>query len=264
LKPREVSTYQSTGADARNAILRDLLSEANDGPSNDDQIVDLYDERIIDLREQAPTAAGGAYNVWGKRLLDTVIVLLGFPFWGLVYAVIAAALFAAQGRPIHYKSTRVGLGGRELTVFKFRTMTTRADFELAALLAVNPALAQEFRDAVKLRSDPRVTRLGKFLRHASLDELPQLLNVIKGNMSLIGPRPVLRTELDELYGVHAGAVMCFRPGLTGLWQVSGRSLLSYEERVALDLRYTQECNLRADMAILLRTVPCILRGYGAC
>lgn len=200
---------------------------------------------------------------WGKRLLETIIVLIALPLWGLLYTVITIALLAAQGRPIHYRSTRVGLGGREITILKFRTMTLGADDALAALLAVNPALANEFREAVKLRSDPRVTRLGRLLRHASLDELPQLLNVVKGDMSLIGPRPVLWTELTELYGTRATAVMRFRPGLTGLWQVSGRSLLTYEERVALDLRYTQECSFLADIGILLRTLPCVLRGYGA-
>jgi lipopolysaccharide/colanic/teichoic acid biosynthesis glycosyltransferase len=270
-----------TGAEARNAVLRDLLSRSSqDGAAtNPDQIIDLRDrhitdlgaqqdsevgdEQIIDLRDEVPGLATGAYTRWGKRVLDIVLVVVLLPFWGLLYAVIALALYAAQGRPIHYRSTRVGVGGRELTIFKFRTMTTSADAELGALLAVHPALAQEFRQAVKLRCDPRVTRLGRLLRQASLDELPQLLNVIRGDMSLIGPRPVLWTELDELYGVHAAAVLLFRPGLTGLWQVSGRSLLSYEERVALDLRYTQECGLLADLGILLRTVPCVLRGDGA-
>jgi lipopolysaccharide/colanic/teichoic acid biosynthesis glycosyltransferase len=251
-------------ADARDAILRDLLSVAKDGTASDqERIIDLREERVIDLQDHALSSRPGPYIRWGKRFLDTVLVFILLPLWGLLYGVIAIALYAAQGRPIHYRSTRVGLGGRELTIFKFRTMTTTADTELAELLAVRPALAQEFKEAVKLRFDPRVTRLGRLLRHASLDELPQLLNVVRGDMSLIGPRPVLWAELDELYGVHAAAVMRFRPGLTGLWQVSGRSLLSYEERVALDLRYTQVCGPLQDLRILLKTVPCILRGDGA-
>lgn len=268
-----------TATVTKEEVLRGLLSAANGTvETRDEKVIDLSEKRIIDLREQPVEPldeqtieppppilmpANGAYVRWGKRTLDLVLILIFLPFWGLLYVLIAAALAIAQGRPIHYKSTRVGWRGRELTVLKFRTMNTQADEELAMLLATDPALAREFTETVKLRRDPRVTRLGRWLRWASLDELPQLLNVVKGDMSLVGPRPVLRAEMDELYGLHATAITRFRPGLTGLWQISGRSLLAYSERVALDLRYTQTCSLWTDAYILLRTLPCVLRGDGA-
>jgi exopolysaccharide production protein ExoY len=286
MEPGEAAPVMPPDALSKDAVLRDLLCGNQNGSAQADRVIDLRSDqiepdehRIVDLgndgvvqlrddqtanlHHQPSRLPANAYAMWGKRVLDVVLVLLWLPFWGLLYVVIALALFLAQGRPIHYRSTRVGRGGREFRVWKFRTMKLHADSELALLLTTNPALAQEFKDAVKLRLDPRVTRLGRFLRCASLDELPQLLNVICGQMSLVGPRPVLRVEMDELYGVHAAEIMRFRPGLTGLWQVSGRSLTSYEERVALDLRYTQECSLLVDLAIQLKTVPCVLRGYGA-
>jgi exopolysaccharide production protein ExoY len=282
MEPGEATPLESVDALSKDAVLRNLLSK--NGLAHGDRVIDLRsgtihdrENRIVDLRKevvqpndhvvtlhrQTPTSVTSAYTRWGKRVFELILVFLAFPIWGLLYGLIALALLLSQGRPIHYRSTRIGRGGREFKVWKFRTMKLHADSALAVLLTADPLLAQEFKDAFKLRLDPRVTTVGRFLRCASLDELPQLINVIKGDMGLIGPRPVLRVEMDELYGVHAAEIMRFRPGLTGLWQVSGRSLTSYAERVALDLRYTQACSLFADLAILLKTVPCVLRGYGA-
>ena len=239
----------------REDIVRSLLSARKDRS--------IEDPRVIDLRDHGVAERVGAYAAWWKRVFDLFLILICLPVWGLLYLFIAVVLLITQGRPIHYRSTRVGKGGRDLVVLKFRTMKLDADSRLAALLAADPELAQEYTETVKLRFDPRVTPVGKILRWSSLDELPQLLNVIKGDMSLVGPRPVLRAEMDEIYGPAAGRIMRFRPGLTGLWQISGRSLLPYSERVALDLRYAKTCSLWTDVSILLKTIPCVLRGKGA-
>jgi lipopolysaccharide/colanic/teichoic acid biosynthesis glycosyltransferase len=176
-----------------------------------------------------------------------------------------AALVASDGGPVLYAHRRVGRRGREFGCLKFRSMRTDADRALAALLERDPGARAEWEAARKLRRDPRVTRLGRALRATSLDELPQLLNVLRGEMSLVGPRPVLRDELDGFYA-PAGAVEAYlsvRPGLTGAWQVSGRSDTGYAERVALDAAYARSPSLRTDIAILARTAGTVLRRHGA-
>jgi exopolysaccharide production protein ExoY len=142
-------------------------------------------------------------------------------------------------------------------------MVTDADRRLAALLAANPAARAEWEAQRKLRRDPRVTWIGRILRASSLDELPQLLNVLRGEMSLVGPRPVLAGELAAHYGAAAGHYLSIRPGITGLWQVSGRSDTSYAARVALDVSYASNPSLLADLRILLRTPAVVLLRRGA-
>jgi exopolysaccharide production protein ExoY len=209
----------------------------------------------------------GRYAAVGKRVLDLAIVVIGAPAWLVVFAVIATLLVLIQGRPVLYRSTRIGLGGHEIGVLKFRTMRRDAQERLEALLAADSALAEEFYESdelrYKLRDDPRVTTIGRLLRRSSLDELPQLLNVLRGSMSLVGPRPVLLEEFKEFYADVADDVLRVRPGLTGPWQVSGRSLLGYDGRVALDVEYGRRCSLKTDLLILLKTVPAVFRGHGA-
>jgi exopolysaccharide production protein ExoY len=209
---------------------------------------------------------GGArrfYTSIGKRGLDVALVVIALPFLLLLYLVIAAVILLLEGRPIHYTSGRMGRNGQAIRIWKFRTMSVSADSELGALLEADPALATEFSSAMKLRNDPRITSIGGFLRRSSLDELPQLLNVLKGDMSLVGPRPVLKSELEKFYGDRAGALLTFRPGLTGISQISGRSLLLYDRRVQLDLQYVRDCGFWGDMSILIRTVPNVLLCQGA-
>jgi len=205
-------------------------------------------------------------NRWrqaGKRFLDIVagafLLLLLLP----VLLLIALAV-RADGGPAFYAHRRVGRGGSEFPCLKFRTMRVDADRVLEALLRETPALRPEWEATRKLRHDPRVTRVGRVLRMTSLDELPQLLNVLRGEMSLVGPRPVVRKELDQFYGPVAGVYLSVRPGITGLWQVSGRSDIGYDRRVALDLAYAQNPSLRGDLMILWRTVGAVLRRRGAC
>ena len=203
------------------------------------------------------------YQRYGKRVLDLLVILLLAPLWILIYLAIVAFVLVLNGRPIHFRSTRIGRNGNEIPVLKFRTMEVNADTKLAAILVADPALGDEFKAAVKLRDDPRITRSGRWLRRTSLDELPQLINVFLGDMSLVGPRPVLQSELEDFYGEYAAEVIRHRPGMTGLWQVSGRSLLSYEERVALDLEYARKCALSEDLILLARTIPSVIQARGA-
>jgi len=191
------------------------------------------------------------------------LTIVSAPIWIPLYAIAAIIVLIFDGRPIHHRSSRVGAGGREIRILKLRTMQPDAASALAGILAADPALDREFRETFKLQNDPRVTGVGRWLRSWSLDELPQLLNVLKGDMTLVGPRPVLRSELEEYYAEASASVLGVRPGLTGLWQISGRSLLSYETRVRLDTRYVSSCSLGTDIRILIRTLPCLIRRQGA-
>ncbi len=213
--------------------------------------------------QPVPKRPRGWYGAGGKRAFDVALILLLSPLWGCLYVLLALLVLVFEGPPIHHKSVRVGPDGEEFWIIKFRTMRVDADAELDGLRAADEELDSEFKRSYKLRSDPRITRLGGLLRRLSLDELPQVLNVLKGDMSLVGPRPVLRSELKAFYGSKTAQVLSVRPGMTGLWQVSGRSLLPYEERVELDLQYVDRCGLLTDLAILMRTIPSVARGHGA-
>jgi Undecaprenyl-phosphate galactose phosphotransferase WbaP len=164
--------------------------------------------------------------------------------------------------PVVFSQERVGFEGRPFRCLKFRTMVFNADELLQEYISSNPEARSEWENARKLRNDPRVTSLGKFLRKTSMDELPQLINVLAGDMSFVGPRPIVAEEISR-YGDKIREYTSVQPGITGLWQVSGRSNCSYAERVELDARYVSEWNLLMDMYIMLRTVPAILRQDGS-
>lgn len=167
-----------------------------------------------------------------------------------------------EGSPAIYKHRRVGRDGKPFGCLKFRTMIPNADQVLRELLESNPELKAEWVRDHKLRNDPRVTALGRFLRRTSLDELPQIWNVIRGEMSLVGPRPVVREELLR-YGRNVRAYLTTRPGITGLWQVTGRNDTDYRRRVALDTYYARNKSLILDLYILLKTTRVVLAGRGA-
>jgi lipopolysaccharide/colanic/teichoic acid biosynthesis glycosyltransferase len=217
----------------------------------------------VPLRPTAGAALRGAVRPALKRLID----LVGAGSLLLVLAVplcVIALLVRADGGPALFAHRRVGRSGRAFGCLKFRTMVPDAERRLAALLAADPAARAEWEATRKLRNDPRVTWIGRFLRASSLDELPQLLNVLRGEMSLVGPRPVLASELASHYGPMATErYQSVRPGITGLWQVSGRSDTSYAERVALDVAYVARPSLREDLRILLRTPAAVLLQRGA-
>jgi exopolysaccharide production protein ExoY len=173
----------------------------------------------------------------------------------------AAVIWVLDPGPVVFRQLRIGAGGRVFRVLKFRTMRTDADAMLARLLAANPVARREWMARQKLEVDPRVTALGNFLRRSSIDELPQLLNVLKGEMSLVGPRPSVPDESDR-YGFRLRSYLSVKPGLTGLWQVSGRNNTTYAHRVALDVSYSRKLSLALDFKILLATIPAVLASEG--
>lgn len=202
----------------------------------------------------------GLYAAGGKRALDVfLVVMMAGPV--LVMVMLLAVLAALDGASPFYGHERVGRGGRIFRCWKLRSMVRDSAARLERHLAENPEAAREWAETQKLARDPRVTPVGRFLRKTSLDELPQLWNVLRGDMSLVGPRPVTQGELER-YGADRRAYLAVRPGITGLWQVSGRNDISYGERVALDARYAREVDLATDLRILVMTGPAVLRLTG--
>jgi exopolysaccharide biosynthesis polyprenyl glycosylphosphotransferase len=193
-----------------------------------------------------------------KAVFDRVLALLALLVAAPLLAVIAVLISIADGGPILFRQTRVGKDGRGFALYKFRTMVPDAEARKASLMAGQPYHSPLF----KLRDDPRTTRLGRWLRRWSLDELPQLLNVLAGDMSLVGPRPALPEEA-AMYGDHVRRRLAVKPGMTGLWQVNGRSDLSWDESVRLDLRYVENWSLMLDLQILWKTWSAVVRGSGA-
>ena len=197
----------------------------------------------------------------GKRLVDIVgTVILGLVFSPLIVTIVF--LMRRDGNAVLYRHRRIGRGGQMFSCLKFRTMIPNADQVLRELLDKDPMLRAEWIRDHKLRNDPRVTHLGRFLRRTSLDELPQLLNVLRGEMSLVGPRPVVREELLR-YGRSVGTYLSTKPGITGLWQVTGRNNTDYRRRVAMDTYYVRNQNLLLDLYILAKTTGVVLGGKGA-
>jgi len=196
-----------------------------------------------------------------KRILDILVSLLGLVILSPVFLGVAIAILLEDGRPVIYRAGRVGHRGKPISVYKFRSMRPRAD-RLEDMLT--PEQLEEYKRNFKLEKDPRITRVGAFLRKTSLDELPQLVNILKGELSLVGPRPVLQEE-TELYGEDRALLLSCKPGLTGLWQARGRSNVTYEDgaRQALELRYVRERCLTLDLKIIFWTVGAVLRMDGA-
>ena len=198
-----------------------------------------------------------------KRCLDFTVALTVLIALAPLLLFLCLLVRCSDGGPALFRQTRVGYGGRRFGCFKFRSMIVNADEALAQHLRADPEAAREWAETQKLVNDPRVTRLGRFLRKTSLDELPQVLNVLAGQMSLVGPRPILPVECAR-YADKINYYLAVRPGITGLWQVSGRSDCSYEERVALDVAYAAQWGLGRDLVILVRTVPAVLAQKGSC
>jgi exopolysaccharide production protein ExoY len=216
----------------------------------------------FDQRAESPLREG-SLQLSVKRAFDL--------FTGLILLAIASPvmlflwlLIRSDGGCGLYGHPRIGKDGREFRCLKFRTMVTDADVALPQLLDTDPVARAEWERSHKLTSDPRVTQFGRVLRATSLDELPQLFNVLRGDMSLVGPRPVVRDELDQFYhGDAREAYLSVRPGVTGLWQISGRSDASYDQRVSLDTKYVGSSSLWLDIVILIKTVAVVLRQRGA-
>jgi exopolysaccharide biosynthesis polyprenyl glycosylphosphotransferase len=195
-------------------------------------------------------------HAFTKMMLDCMGALIGLTLLAPFFVLIAIAVYLDSGGPVIYRRRVVGVGKVPFDAFKFRTMHTNGD----ALLS--DAQRQELRETGKLKHDPRITRVGRYLRKASIDELPQLVNVLLGQMSLVGPRMLTVEELSH-FGRWQHNLLTVRPGLTGLWQISGRSDLGYEDRVRLDMHYIRNYSIWLDLSIILRTVPSLISGKGA-
>lgn len=196
------------------------------------------------------------------RWLDIVIAVVGLPVVVPLCLLIAAAIYVSDGGPAIFGQRRIGRSGQHFRCWKFRTMRTDAEQVLKALLAQDPNSMREWESAQKLSRDPRITPLGRFLRKTSLDELPQLFNVLRGEMSIVGPRPIVDAEVKR-YGRHFDDYCSVRPGITGLWQISGRNDTSYRRRVALDRMYVRSRSLLTNVQIILRTIPAVLSQRGS-
>jgi exopolysaccharide production protein ExoY len=197
-----------------------------------------------------------------KRTFDITAAMMALVVFSPLFLMIMALVKFTDGGRVFYGHTRVGHNGRSFKCLKFRTMVVNGDEVLRKHLHSNPEAAAEWRATRKLKDDPRVTAVGTVLRKLSLDELPQLFNVIRGEMSIVGPRPVVDEELT-LYDNFAVFYLRTRPGLTGLWQISGRNDVSYESRIAFDTHYVQNWSLMRDMSIILKTIPAVCMSRGS-
>lgn len=221
------------------------------------QVYRLQD-RTPSLNAEAPTPGGMFYRRFGKRALDLALVLAFLPIVVVVVAILAA-MVATDGHNPFYSQVRVGRSGRLFRIWKLRTMVVDADEQLKHILASDPQAAVEWQATQKLRNDPRITWAGNFLRRASLDELPQLYNVLVGEMSLVGPRPMM-PEQRSLYPGEEYYELA--PGLTGLWQVSERNATTFEARAMYDAAYERALSLALDVRTLSRTVGVVLKRTG--
>lgn len=192
-----------------------------------------------------------------KRLFDLTVCLLALPFLLVLFLLCALAIRLDTPGPILIAQERTGRDGGRFRMFKFRTMVRNAEELKASLAHLNVLPPPDF----KIPNDPRITRVGKFLRQSSLDELPQIINVLRGEMSLVGPRPT--SFQPSTYSLWHTYRLEVTPGITGLWQVNGRNATTFDERLRIDIEYIERCSFRLDLAILLKTVPAVLRRSGA-
>lgn len=202
-------------------------------------------------------------NIVAKAALDYIGAGLGLLVLGIfVFIPIAIIMKLTDPGPVFYRRRVVGVGGKEFDAFKFRTMVVNSQQVLDELLERDPEAREEWEKYFKLKNDPRITKIGNFLRKTSIDELPQLANVLRGEMSLVGPRMITMQEVEK-YGRWGLNLQTVKPGITGLWQTSGRSELTYEERVRLDMRYIRNYSIWLDIQILIQTIPAVLMSKGA-
>ncbi len=203
-----------------------------------------------------------AANGRAKRAFDVIVSALALIFLAPAFLTIALLIKLSDRGTVFYRHTRVGRQGERFECLKFRTMASDSAERLARILLDDPKAADEWERHQKLRNDPRITGIGGFLRKSSLDELPQLINVLRGDMSIVGPRPITRAELNR-YGKERRYYLLVRPGITGLWQVSGRSSTGYERRIRYDREYLEEWSWLGEFWILLMTLPAVLNTRDA-
>ncbi|MCD7809659.1 MAG: sugar transferase [Erysipelotrichaceae bacterium] len=197
-----------------------------------------------------------------KRLFDVVLSFIAMIVLSPVFLIIAIAIKLDDSGPVFYKHMRIGMNGEPLGVYKFRSMTTKYKTFDEFYVTLNEEQKREWDTNFKLENDPRITKVGNILRKTSIDELPQILNIFIGNMSIIGPRPVIQDEVD-LYGKDKNKFLSVKPGLTGYWAANGRSSTTYEERMEMELYYVDNCSLWLDIKIFFKTIVSVIKGEGA-
>lgn len=230
----------------------EIFAKSNSGYYTEQTLIDL-------LNQKSSRLSIGFYSAFSKRLLDIAIVILVLPVSSIIVLVLAA-LVSLDGHPPFFSQTRIGRGGRTFRIWKLRTMRPDADLALQRILDYDPAARAEWEKYQKLKKDPRVTRIGYLLRRTSLDEIPQLWNVLMGDMSLVGPRPLLPFQQSLYPGT---AYFSLRPGITGIWQISQRRHASFVERVLYDDQYAANVSFATDMRILMRTFLIVMKRTGS-
>ncbi|MGH1424028.1 MAG: sugar transferase [Pseudooceanicola sp.] len=220
-----------------------------------------FDWLAVGLSELRHSEAGksGVYRNGFKRILDVAIAIIVAPFILPLIAIFALLVYLTDGGNPFFLQERVGAGGRIFRMWKLRTMSVDAEERLQAVLDSDPELTREWAHSQKMRRDPRITRIGRFLRKSSIDELPQLFNVFRGEMSLVGPRPMMPDQ-QSLY--PGSSYYRMRPGITGLWQVSERNLSSFAERARFDQDYDKQMSMLTDLRVMVETVRVVFRGTG--
>jgi Undecaprenyl-phosphate galactose phosphotransferase WbaP len=213
--------------------------------------------RAIVKRELQSRLLNRLDGVFSKRLFDILFSLLALILFSPLYLLLALLIALTSPGPIFYVHERVGKNHQPFNCIKFRTMISNADEVLKEIMETSPHLSQEFEDTFKLKQDPRVTPIGRFLRVTSLDEFPQFWNVLKGDMSVVGPRPLVKEELPK-YGKYIDRILMARPGITGLWQVSGRNDIPYPRRVQIDLYYVNYQNFWMDLWVVVKTIGIVI------
>lgn len=194
-----------------------------------------------------------------KRLMDVVLSTIGLIILSPIFLIIALVIKLESKGPVFFKHTRIGKDGKIIKLYKFRSMVENAE---DLIKKFTPEQMKEYKENYKLTDDPRITKIGKFLRKTSLDELPQFINIIKGDLSIIGPRPVVQEELEK-YGDNAMKFLSVTPGLTGYWAANGRSCTSYEQRMEMELFYVDNLSLKMDIKIFFKTIISVLKREGA-
>lgn len=194
-----------------------------------------------------------------KRFMDVILATIALVVLSPIFLIIAIAIKIESKGPVFFKHTRIGKNGKIIKLYKFRSMVINAE-EL--IKSFTPEQMKEYKENYKLTNDPRITKIGKFLRKTSLDELPQLLNIIKGDLSIIGPRPVVTDELKK-YGANTEKFLSVTPGLTGYWTANGRSCTTYEQRMQMELYYIDNLSLKMDVKVFFKTIEAVIKREGA-
>jgi Undecaprenyl-phosphate galactose phosphotransferase WbaP len=232
--------------------------------TSDSQLIARKSLRAMLKRGIVPFFVDSLHSATAKRIFDIVFSLTVLIVFSPMYLLLVLLIALSSRGPVFYVQERVGRNYRRFECIKFRTMVKNADEVLMEIMETSPRLRQEFQDNFKLRKDPRITWVGRFLRTTSLDEFPQFWNVLKGDMSVVGPRPLVVEELPR-YGKYIDRILTIRPGITGLWQVSGRNDIPYPRRVQIDVYYASCRNLWMDFWIMTKTIRVVVfpKGNGA-